>query len=94
VVSYGIITDALDGVPGYEIYAKQLTIFGSRGTGGRYEEAMRLLALGKVQVEPMITHTLPLDDAERGFSIMINRLEDALRVIFIPSKEGFQVRGQ
>ena len=31
VVSYGIITGSLDGVPGYEIYSKELTILGSRG---------------------------------------------------------------
>jgi len=86
VVSYGIITNSLDGVPGYEIYSKQLTILGSRGTGGRYEEAISLLALGKVRVEPMITHFLPIDDAVKGFSIMINRLEDVLRVVFTPGK--------
>lgn len=86
VVSYGIITGSLDGVPGYDIYSKELTILGSRGTGGRYEEAIRLLALGKVRVEPLITHFPPIDDAVRGFSIVINRLEDVLRVVFTPGK--------
>ncbi|MGQ0570450.1 MAG: zinc-dependent alcohol dehydrogenase [Armatimonadota bacterium] len=92
VVAYGIITTDLAGVPGYELYARELTLVGSRGAGQRYQEAIELLALGTVRVEPLITHRLPLDDADRGFSLLIDRLEDAIRIVLTPEPDGSATR--
>lgn len=84
IVSYGIISGPLDSVPGQEIYSKELTILGSRGAEGCYEEAIRLLASGLISVEPLITHVIPIQNAEEGFTIATQRLPDALRIVFVP----------
>ncbi|MGH2406375.1 MAG: zinc-dependent alcohol dehydrogenase [bacterium] len=88
VVAYGILHTPLDGVPGFELYARELTIIGSRGAGSSYREAIDLLASGSVRVEPLITHNLSLDEANRGFSLMIGHLEDVVRVVLTPEASG------
>jgi 2-desacetyl-2-hydroxyethyl bacteriochlorophyllide A dehydrogenase len=89
IVAYGIFTTDLRGVPGYPLYARELTIVGSRGaTGAHYQEAVTLLAQRRVRVEPLVTHRLALDEAGRGFSLMIDRSEDALRIILTPQPGG------
>jgi 2-desacetyl-2-hydroxyethyl bacteriochlorophyllide A dehydrogenase len=88
VVAYGILPADLSGVPGYELYARELTLIGSRGAADAYEDAVRLLAGGQVRVEPLVTHRLSLDDAARGFDLMIDRLEDAVRVVLFPRGAG------
>ena len=36
VVAYGIYSTDLSGVPGYDLYARELTIIASRGAGDSY----------------------------------------------------------
>ncbi|HET8678664.1 MAG TPA: alcohol dehydrogenase catalytic domain-containing protein [bacterium] len=84
VVAYGIIHTALEGVPGFELYARELTVIASQGAGTSYQEAIGLLADRKIRVGPLITHRLSLDEADRGFSLMIDRLEDVVRVVLTP----------
>jgi len=89
VVAYGIMTTDLRGVPGYPLYASELTIVGSRGAApANYQEAVTLLAQRRVLVEPLVTHRLSLDEAGRGFSLIIDRLEDALRIVLTPQPGG------
>jgi threonine dehydrogenase-like Zn-dependent dehydrogenase len=90
IVAYGIFTTDLRGVPGHPLYARELTIVGSRGATAHYQEAVTLLAQRRVQVEPLVTHRLSLDEAGRGFSLMIDRSEDALRIILTPQPGGFE----
>ncbi|MEP6714200.1 MAG: alcohol dehydrogenase catalytic domain-containing protein [Terriglobia bacterium] len=49
------------------IIVNEITLVGSRC--GRFEPALRLLETGAVQVDEMISETLPLAEAERAFSI-------------------------
>jgi threonine dehydrogenase-like Zn-dependent dehydrogenase len=84
VVAYGILHGGLDEVPGFELYARELTVVGSRGAGTSYQEAINLLADGSIRVDPLITHRLPLDDARQGFALMIDRPDDVVRVVLTP----------
>ncbi len=84
VVAYGIITGMLGEVPGRHLYTRELAIIGSKGADGTYQEAIRLLTDGKVETEMLVTHTLPLRDAERGFELMLDRSGSALRVVLEP----------
>lgn len=85
VVAYGIINSSLEGVPGEALYTKELTVIGSRGAGTSYRAAIDLLSTGNVRVEPLISHVLPLQEAQQGFEIVTNRLQDVMRVVFTPS---------
>jgi threonine dehydrogenase-like Zn-dependent dehydrogenase len=47
-----------------------------------WQRALALLASGKIKVEPMITHKLPLSKATEGFELAAHK--EAAKVIFIP----------
>jgi threonine dehydrogenase-like Zn-dependent dehydrogenase len=48
------------------------------------EECLRLMALGRLQTEPLITHRVPLDDAPAACDLLIEHPERALGVILLP----------
>ncbi len=48
----------------YEIYQKQLTIQGSFINPHAFEDSIALLASGKVNVDPLISHELELNQVE------------------------------
>lgn len=47
-----------------------------------WNRSLSLLSSGKVQVEPMITHRLPLSEAGEGFEMAVRK--EAAKVLFIP----------
>ena len=47
-----------------------------------WERALALLAAGRLVVEPMITHRIPLLEAREGFELAVRR--EAAKVLFIP----------
>ncbi len=53
----------------YDVFRKDLTIFGSFAVNRTFQEAIALIQSGLVQVEPLISHTLPLEDFARGFEL-------------------------
>ena len=55
--------------PTYDIFRKDLTIFGSFAVNRTFQEAIALIQSGLVQVEPLISHTLPLEEFARGFEL-------------------------
>jgi threonine dehydrogenase-like Zn-dependent dehydrogenase len=48
------------------------------------EECLRLMALGRLKTEPLITHRVPLEDAPGICETLIQRPQEALGVILIP----------
>jgi L-idonate 5-dehydrogenase len=93
IVAYGFIGGPLDGVPGRELYERELTIAGTRGAGSGYREAIDLLAGGAVRIEPLVTHRLSLDDTARGFALMRDRQAGAIRVVLMPDGAPHHGRG-
>lgn len=48
-------------------------------------EALELIASGEIEVDDMITHTLSLDDIEKGFQLVLEG-KDSLKVIIRPNQ--------
>lgn len=44
------------------------------------EEILRLIAEGKIDTTPLITHRFALDDIEEAYRIFENRLEGVIKV--------------
>ena len=84
IISYGIIDSPLDCVPGNPLYTKELTVIAASGAADCYGAAIELMATGDIDVESLISHTLPLEDAAKGFEIVVNRLQNVMRVVFTP----------
>jgi 2-desacetyl-2-hydroxyethyl bacteriochlorophyllide A dehydrogenase len=51
----------------YEIFRRDLTIIGSFALCYTFQPAIAWLANGVIDINPLISHTLPLADFERGF---------------------------
>jgi 2-desacetyl-2-hydroxyethyl bacteriochlorophyllide A dehydrogenase len=70
-------------IPTTDVVRSHKTIIGAYGTDNDiWNRALTLLDTGKVRTEPMITHRLPLSEAERGFELLVSK--EATKVIFIP----------
>lgn len=39
---------------------------------------------GKIDVSPMVTHVMPLEDVKRGFELMEKKLENVVKVALKP----------
>lgn len=59
------------------------TILGAYGsTSQTWQRALTLMSTGKVDVETLITHRMPLSRAEEGFALAIKK--EAVKIIFTP----------
>jgi len=48
------------------------------------QETVRLMEEGRVQLEPLISHVFPLDQAPEAFDILMHRPEEAVKIAIIP----------
>jgi L-iditol 2-dehydrogenase len=64
---------------------RNLTIHTERGEGGTtVGQALRLLAAGRIQAKPLVSHTYPLSRVHEGFDVLAKRTGDAMKIIFHP----------
>lgn len=53
-------------------------------TTGNFAEALRLIETGRMNLKPLITHTLPMQDFEKAFDLLITRKEPVVKVMLRP----------
>ena len=53
----------------YEIFRKDLSIIGSFAVNRTFHESIMLIQSGQIQLEPLISHQLPLSDFDEGLRI-------------------------
>ena len=71
------------------LISNNLVIYGARGEGGRnVGRALALMAQGRLQAKPLITHYFPLPEINRAIKTFAQRLEGAIKVIVEPQKGG------
>ena len=71
VLAYGTITGAEKGLPYYQLYHKELTLHNPRAAVvGDYADGVDLAASGALTLEPIVTHELGLDEAEKAFELV------------------------
>jgi D-arabinitol dehydrogenase (NADP+) len=58
--------------PAYEVFRKDLQIIGSFAVNRTFPQAIKLIQSGAIQVEPLISHQLPLGDFVRGMELAEN----------------------
>ena len=69
VLVFGTLTGAGEGLPYYQLYHKELTVFNPRAAViGDYIEALRLAGSGELRLEPLVTDRFSLDDAKDAFA--------------------------
>ena len=63
-----------------EMYGKNL-VFKTGGVDGcDCEETLKLISEGKLNTEPLITHTYPLEQIEEAYELFENKRDDVIKV--------------
>jgi threonine dehydrogenase-like Zn-dependent dehydrogenase len=68
----------------YDVFRKDLKIIGSFAVNRTFPQAIALIEQGAVQVMPLISHRLPLDEFARGLE-MAQRDPARMKVQFVPA---------
>jgi len=72
-------------IPLQILVQREISVFGSCGSQLDYPESLELLASGKVNAAPMITHQITLDEAKEYFDRLYRQEPGLMKVIVCPS---------
>src|SRR6185437_911382 len=73
-------------LPLQKVVTRQLRLQGSCASAGEYPRAIELVASGKMQVEPLITAIVPLEEGPRWFHRLHSREPNLMQVILTPHR--------
>ena len=76
--------DAKVQLPAFTIFEKGLYLLSSYTSVRNSIQAVRLLEEGKINVTPLISHQLPLEDFEKGVETIEKGLDGVLKVMILP----------
>jgi threonine dehydrogenase-like Zn-dependent dehydrogenase len=79
VLLFGMNATARAAVRQYDITRNELTIFGAYVGRNVFPKAARILSSGLIDLSPMITHRIALEELERGFDAI--RRNEAVKVV-------------
>ncbi len=80
VVTVVALYDAPQILPLPEMYGKNLTFKTGGVDGCDCEEILSLIESGKIDTEPLITHTFPLEKIEEAYEIFENRRDGVIKI--------------
>lgn len=66
------------------LYRKELTLRATRLYDADFDAAIPLLASGRVDPQPLITHRFPMKDVDRAFVLAAEHPDEAIKVIVNP----------
>jgi L-iditol 2-dehydrogenase len=67
-----------------ELVARELTFTGSYASSGEFRDCIDLVASGKINVEPLISDVLPLEDGPGAFERLLKAEENLLKIVLEP----------
>ena len=71
VIVFGTLTGGSEGLPYYQLYFKELTLYNPRAAlFGDYAAGIELAAAGRLALETIVTHELALDEAAKAFELV------------------------
>ena len=80
IVTVVALYDKAQILPLPDMYGKNLTFKTGGVDGCNCEETLRLIAEGKLDTEPLITHTYPLSRIEEAYELFENRRDNVIKV--------------
>jgi 2-desacetyl-2-hydroxyethyl bacteriochlorophyllide A dehydrogenase len=79
---FGIVTKFEGTLPMYQLYYKEITIVNGRAAKGEdFPACIDLVARGAVKLEPLVTHTLPLEELETAIQMVGSDAGDRMKII-------------
>ena len=80
IVTVVALYDKAQVLPLPDMYGKNLTFKTGGVDGCNCEETLHLIAEGKLDTEPLITHTYPLSRIEEAYELFENRRDNVIKV--------------
>ena len=77
-------SDAEVAIPTQSLLFREITIVGCSGFVFECRTAIELLAAGRVNVKPLITHEYPIDDVQRAFTEASDPASHSVKSMIIP----------
>jgi L-iditol 2-dehydrogenase len=71
-------------LPLQKVVTRQIRLQGSCASAGEYSRAIDLLSSGEIDVKPLITAVVPLDEGPRWFERLYAREPNLMKVILVP----------
>jgi L-iditol 2-dehydrogenase len=84
VLIVGTFAANLAAIPINDVRAGEIDVRGSHGQYMTYGDCIDLVASGKVNLMPTLSHEIGLDEAERGLRMMKTREDNAVKVLLKP----------
>ena len=84
VVAVVALYDEPQVLPLPDMYGKNLTFKTGGVDGCHCAEILRLIAEGRIDTTPLITHRFPLDDIERAYSLFESHADGVMKVAIAP----------
>ncbi len=75
----------MEKLPFARIVLDEISICGSRANPNVSARVLELMASGQLNVDPLITHSLPLAEFERALDLFVTRKEGAIKIIVEPN---------
>ena len=72
-----------DGFPIWDFLTRNLTVIGSEGPDPvpNYSLARDMIAQGRINVAPLISHVLPFQEIQKAFELFVDRRDKAIKVV-------------
>jgi L-iditol 2-dehydrogenase len=67
-----------------ELVARELTFTGSYASSGEFRDCIDLVTTGSINVEPLISDVLPLEDGPDAFERLLKAEENLLKIVLEP----------
>lgn len=84
LLAFGVPDDDIYDFHFADFFRKNLRFIGSVGPDAPsdFPLAMDMIAQGRLDVSPMITHHLPFTEAQLGFEMALNKKNEAIKIVF------------
>ena len=83
VTLIGNVTPKID-LPLQVVVSRELTLYGSCASNGEYPECITLMASGKINVDPIISARISLEEGPKYFERLYGHDQELMKVIFTP----------
>lgn len=82
ILQFGISSDVAGDLSLYPFYFKELSVIGSRAaTSEDWGPSISMIGKGIINVELLITHSLPFKDVEKGFKFFIDKSVKNIKIV-------------
>ena len=80
-VVLGIFEEPQASIPANLFIQKEITLKGSQGYNWDFQTAIRLVGNKDVNLQPLITHVLPLEELQQAFELLMETGQQAIKVV-------------